>query len=58
MKTVTYDEEQWQLVPKKPTPEMCDALRIGSRRDVPGNPLCETRWAAALARAPKMKEEK
>jgi len=42
----------WKLVPARPTEDMMDALRTGSRKDVPGNPLCQIRWAAALAKAP------
>ena len=42
----------WKLVPTRPTEAMMDGLRTGSRKDVPGNPLCEIRWAAALAKTP------
>ena len=42
----------WKLVPVRPTEAMMDGLRTGSRKDVPGNPLCEIRWAAALAKTP------
>lgn len=45
--------EGWRLVPERPTAAMMDGLRVGSRTDVPGNPLCEIRWAAALAKAPR-----
>lgn len=37
------------LAPIKATPIICEALRTGSRRDVPSDALCEIRWAAALA---------
>lgn len=42
----------WKLVPTRPTEAMMDGLRTGSRTDVPGNPLCQIRWAAALSKAP------
>lgn len=42
----------WKLVPVLPTEAMMDGLRTGSRKDVPGNPLCKIRWVAALAKAP------
>jgi len=47
----------WQLVPKKPTPEMIEALRTGSRKDWPSDELCEIRYAAMIAAAPAMKEK-
>lgn len=39
-------------LPAQPTPEMLDALRTGSRRDVPSDELCRVRYAALLAAAP------
>lgn len=47
-----YQLPGWRLVPEKPTPEICDALRVGSRRDVPSDQLCEVRYRAMLAAAP------
>lgn len=35
--------------PAKPTPAMRDALRTGSRRDVPSDELCAVRYAALMA---------
>lgn len=45
--------EVWQLVPVKPTPAMRDAMRNGSRKDWPSDELCNVRYAAMLAAAPK-----
>ena len=45
--------EGWQLVPAKPTPAMRDAMRNGSRKDWPSDELCNVRYAAMLAAAPK-----
>lgn len=41
----------YTLVPIKPTSAMLDALRLGSRRDVPSDELCAVRYAAMLAAA-------
>ena len=43
----------WVMVPVKPTQAMRDALRISSRRDYPSDELCNVRYAAMLAAAPK-----
>lgn len=40
---------RWLRLPAKPTKAMCDALRIGSRRDVPSDELCAVRYAALIA---------
>lgn len=52
MRTVTFDENEWQLVPKDGTAKMLDALRTGSRKDWPSDELCRVRLAAMLAAAP------
>lgn len=46
--------EGWQLVPAKPTPAMRDAMCNGSRKDWPSDELCNVRYAAMLAAAPKL----
>lgn len=46
--------EGWQLVPAKPTPAMRDAMRNGSRKDWPSDELCNVRYAAMLAAAPRL----
>lgn len=46
-------QEGWQLVPAKPTPAMRDAMRNCSRKDWPSDELCNVRYAAMLAAAPK-----
>lgn len=43
----------WRLMPERPTPEMLGALRVGSSRDVPSDQLCDVRYRALLASAPK-----
>lgn len=45
---------EYVLVPKRPTKEIRDALRLGSRRDCPSDELCAVRWTAALAAAPQV----
>lgn len=44
-------------LPKEPTPAMCDALRIGSRKDWPSDELCRVRYAALLAALPTPPKE-
>ena len=39
------------LVPEKATPLIREALRIGMRREVPDDELCDIRWRAAIAAA-------
>lgn len=39
------------LVPEKATPLIREALRIGMRREVPNDDLCDIRWRAAIAAA-------
>lgn len=39
------------LVPEKATPLIREALRIGMRREVPNDELCDIRWRAAIAAA-------
>ena len=39
------------LVPDKATPLIREALRIGMRREVPSDELCDIRWRAAIAAA-------
>lgn len=39
------------LVPDKATPLIREALRIGMRREVPNDELCDIRWRAAIAAA-------
>lgn len=39
------------LVPEKATPLIREALRIGMRREVPSDELCDIRWRAAIAAA-------
>ena len=46
MKTVTFDPEQWQLVPRSSTLEM-------DRELVWGGDSGEEKWTAALATAPQ-----
>ena len=46
MKTVTFDETKWQLVPVEPTPEMLDSCGTGA------GGLKRRLWAAMLAAAP------
>ena len=47
----------WRLVPVEPTPEMRDALRTGSRSDVPSDELCNVRYVALLAAASSPAEQ-
>lgn len=58
MKTITYDENLWQLMPKEPTADMLDA----ARRSPVGcytisNGVCLRVWSAFLAAAPKPPKE-
>lgn len=45
--------EGWRLVPDQLNNEMAQALRLGSRKDYPSDLLCEVRYTALLAAAPK-----
>lgn len=47
--------EGFALVPIKATPEIRDALRLGSRKDCPSDEMCNVRWAAAIAARPQSK---
>lgn len=51
MKTITYDETKFVLVPKEPTEEMLDSIGITR---------CTNRaiWEAMVAAAPKLEEGK
>lgn len=60
MKTITYDETKWRLVPVEPTPEMLDAWaelamkRILGKRDGKGIiHAAGENWKAMLAAAPQ-----
>lgn len=55
MKTVTFDEKKWKLVPIEPTDEMCIAAISASLGDkaINGKP----QWDAMIAAAPEHKEE-
>lgn len=44
------------LVPKEPTDAIRKALRTGSRKDYPSDELCDVRWCAAIATAPKVEQ--
>ena len=37
------------IAPIKPTPEIINALRTGSRKDYPSDELCRVRYAALVA---------
>ena len=46
------------LVREKATPLIREALRIGMRREVPNDELCDIRWRAAIAAAAPGSEQK
>lgn len=48
----------WRLVPDQLNNEMAQALRLGSRKDYPSDLLCEVRYTALLAAAPKYTGDK
>lgn len=58
MKTITYDESKWQLVPKEPTREMIEAGNDGFRQPDSRRHTVSSCYKAMLAAAPKLEEGK
>ncbi len=56
MKTITYDETKWKLVPVEPTEEMLDAAGDECQYRKSAHTVSEDRWAAMLAAAPAAPE--
>lgn len=60
MKTVTFDEQIWKLVPKEPTKEMLEAGTIPKGLTMDGYPTQHSirdKYIAMLHAAPECKEE-
>lgn len=53
MKTITFDETKWQLVPKHPTDEMIAAAYVLGEASAEG---IDEMWADMLAAAPAKQE--
>ena len=56
LKTVTFDAQKWQVVPKDPTPEMLDAAK--HTFDISNGGIYETMLAAAPEPAAKANRDK
>lgn len=56
MKTITFDESRWKLVPIVPTPEMLRAGEDAENND--GKTYLEPAWRYMLSAAPEQAESK
>ena len=59
MKTATYDESKWVLVPREPTDAMLNTFMTKSEARNPADTgyAASKRWAATLAAAPSATPE-